>query len=472
MVKVAPSAFLRERTPYLKAVVIALRKRFDYASILGTDSVGLLFQATTAETKAQDSDWGERGFVVRVQRGGAVAEYSFNRTPDLPAERFADEIAGKLERLFGSGGVRRYPQLPDEQAKAQAFAEIASDPFAEDPKKILDALCGIRDVLMGSDGLVPFARVGAEFMRVSKVFVSPNRELEQSFVWAQGYVVAMTRRGDIQRFGYTSYSGRKGVELLDEMRAGAAGVRAEAVALLDAVTVEPGEYEVILSPVATGLLAHEAFGHGVETDMFAKNRAIARDYLGKDVASKIVTMYDGAAGVEENGTYLFDDEGTLSTKTTVIENGELKAGISDLLSALALGSAPTGNGRRQNFAHKAYARMTNTYFEPGSSDKDALIASVKYGWMLCDMDSGMEDPKNWGIQLVFNSAKEIKDGKFTGRYASPVVCSGYVPEVLSNITMVSKDFELSGSGYCGKGYKEFVKVSAGGPYVKTKMRLG
>ncbi len=84
----------------------------------------------------------------------------------------------------------------------------------------------------------------------------------------------------------------------------------------------------------------------------------------------------------------------------------------------------------------------------------------------------MEDPKNWGIQLVVLIGREIVEGKLTGRVVSPVVCSGYVPAVLSDITMLSSDFELFGSGYCGKGYKEFVKVSAGGPYVKTKMRLG
>ena len=84
----------------------------------------------------------------------------------------------------------------------------------------------------------------------------------------------------------------------------------------------------------------------------------------------------------------------------------------------------------------------------------------------------MAEPKNWGIQLVLTIAREIREGKITGKLISPVLCSGYVPEVLSNITMVSGDFELGSSGACGKGHKEYAKVSAGGPFIKTKMRLG
>lgn len=84
----------------------------------------------------------------------------------------------------------------------------------------------------------------------------------------------------------------------------------------------------------------------------------------------------------------------------------------------------------------------------------------------------MEDPKNWGIQCMVNMAREIKDGEFTGKIFSPIVLTGYVPDLLKSISMVSDDFRLGGSGACGKGYKEWVKVSDGGPYIKAKIRLG
>ena len=183
-------------------------------------------------------------------------------------------------------------------------------------------------------------------------------------------------------------------------------------------------------------------------------------------------MYDGASGVDHCGTYLFDDEGRLATRTQIIKDGILVSGISDLQSALAVGHPQTGNGRRESYQRKAYARMTNTYFASGTSTRDELIASVGRGWLLEKVHSGMEDPKNWGIQLVVMIGREIADGRLTGRVVTPVVCSGYVPDVLSDISMLSSDFKLSGSGYCGKGHKEYVKVSCGGPYVRTKMRLG
>lgn len=207
-------------------------------------------------------------------------------------------------------------------------------------------------------------------------------------------------------------------------------------------------------------------------DMFVKKRALAEKYIGKRVASDLVTMHDGALSAEQAATYFFDDEGTPAQDTVIIEKGILKRGICDAQSAARLGTTPTGNGRRQDFERKAYTRMTNTYFEGGNDKLEDMIASVKYGFLLEDASSGMEDPKNWGIQCMVTTAKEIKDGALTGRIFSPIVLTGYVPDLLKSISMMSENPILSGTGYCGKGYKEWVKVSDGGPYIKAKIRLG
>ena len=97
------------------------------------------------------------------------------------------------------------------------------------------------------------------------------------------------------------------------------------------------------APDVTGVIAHEAFGHGVEMDMFVKDRALAKEYIGRPVASQLSSMHDGAVGAQQVSSYLFDDEGTLGTDTTVIDHGTLVTGISDLVSALRLGTTPTGN---------------------------------------------------------------------------------------------------------------------------------
>ena len=101
-----------------------------------------------------------------------------------------------------------------------------------------------------------------------------------------------------------------------------------------------------------------------------------------------------------------------------------------------------------------------------------MIASIKYGFLLEEPTSGMEDPKNWGIQCMVNVAREIRDGKLTGKVFSPIVLTGYVPDLLKSVSMMGGKVELAGGGYCGKGYKEWVKVSDGGAYMKARIRLG
>jgi TldD protein len=462
---------LRHVAPLLEATVTSLKARYDYISVLGTDSIGMNYSASAGELRAGDSSWIERGFVFRAQKSGVIVERAFNGLP--PGDSLADTVADALDALFSTANAAtHYPALPDEKARAEYFGTAKIEPFSADPDLMLAKLAAARDALLAVSPEIVYAAARAEFMQVAKLFISPERRLEQSFYWAQGYLVGVAKRGELTREDYQSFSGLKGAELADEVLPAVPAFANELLELLDAGSIEPGEYEVIMDPDVTGTLAHEAFGHGVETDMFVKGRAKAPAYLGKPVASPIVQMFDGAAAAAHCGSYLFDDEGRLATATQIIKDGILLAGISDLQSALILGSAPTGNGRRQAYDHKAYARMTNTYIASGSDSYTDMLASVKHGWLLQKMNSGMEDPKNWGIQLVVLLGREIVDGALSGRVVSPVVCSGYVPEVLSNISMISKDFELSGSGYCGKGYKEYVKVSAGGPYVKTRMRLG
>ena len=116
--------------------------------------------------------------------------------------------------------------------------------------------------------------------------------------------------------------------------------------------------------------------------------------------------------------------------------------------------------------------MTNTSFEAGADKPEDMIASIKYGFLLENAQSGMEDPKNWQVQCVAEYGREIIDGKLTDNYVAPVVMSGYVPDVLKSITMISDDFFIEGAGSCGKGHKEWVRVSDGGPALKLKVRLG
>ena len=212
--------------------------------------------------------------------------------------------------------------------------------------------------------------------------------------------------------------------------------------LVKATPITPGVYDVITDSSITGLIAHEAFGHGVEMDQFVKERALAKEFVGKYVASPITNMRDGAGATLSAASYFFDDDGVLAHDTQIIKDGILVTGISDLVSASVLGTEPTGNGRRESYKRKAYSRMTNTFFEKGTDKLSDMIKSIKHGYMLFETNNGMEDPKNWQIQCTAEYGIEIVDGKLTENYVSPVVMSGSVPELLKSISMISDDFEV------------------------------
>lgn len=470
MQKLQFSPFLSGMESFLRETVVLLEKEFDFASILGTDSKGLVFSTQMKQTSVGKSNWGERGFVVRVQKEGHIAEHSCSLIKGSNPQEAALNLIAELKPLLK--GSIAFSKIQEEADTKEFFGEIEINPFDADPEEVLKKLKSYQDQILAGAKEIVSARTIAEFVHISKMYVSTKKKYKQTFMSSQAYYSVVVVSGENQKDNYDSFSGLKGLELLDEIPKEIPAFVAETIALLSAEKIIPGEYEVVCTSSISGLIAHEAFGHGVEMDMFVKNRAKAQEYINKRVGSDLVTMYDDSQDKIQTGTFLFDDEGNLGHNNLVIDKGILVQGLSDSISAFALHTKPTGNGRRESFKRKAYARMTNTYFAPGTSTKEEIIASVKYGYLLEKYNSGMEDPKNWGIQLVVTVGREIKDGKLTGKMVSPIICSGYVPDVLNAISMVSKDFELSGSGYCGKGYKEFVKTSTGGPYLKTKMRLG
>ena len=271
------------------------------------------------------------------------------------------------------------------------------------------------------------------------MFISKHRELTQYYTWTNVTCLALAKEEDNFKDCYAGNgypSLEEGINDIDNLLTYATTT---AVLLLKAKPPVPGVYTVITNPSITGLIAHEAFGHGVEMDMFVKDRAKSKEYINKYVASELVSMHDGASSTLSAASYFFDDDGVLAHDTLIIDKGVLKTGISDALSAAELGTIPTGNGRRQSYKRKAYTRMTNTFFEGGTNTLEEMVASVDYGYMIFDTNNGMEDPKNWGIQCTALYGKEIKDGKFTGNIISPVVMSGYVIDLLTSISMISKD---------------------------------
>ncbi len=470
--KTVGSEFLTRSKPYVRKLIELLSEDYQYVSVLGTDTRGKVYRVGKTGTEVIDAMLAERGFVVRIHNGVNYSEYSFNEIGEDKLQSIVSDIKEKLHKVSKEIDRNAYELIEEQELKKQFFSETEVDPESISSEEIIKELTLLKEQGCSlSDEVVNF-RAGFSYMHVSKIFLSTKKDLEQSYTISEASLFCVARREDKTKYYFDGLTGLKGFEVLRKMKELCPMVVEQCIRLLDAKTVVPGEYDVICAPDIAGLIAHEAFGHGVEMDMFVKGRAKGAEYMGRQIASNITTMHDGAAAASHVSSYLFDDEGTIGTDTVVIEEGILKNGISDLLSALKLGTTPTGNGKRQSFERKAYARMTNTFFAAGKDKYEDMLASIQHGYQIEGLYSGMEDPKNWGIQCIALLGREIVDGKLTGNLISPVVMTGFVPELLQSISMVSETVELEGGGYCGKGYKEFVKTANGGPYIKAKVRLG
>ena len=467
------STFLRNKHDTLKKIVELLSQHFEYVSILASDCQGQEITVSEKQISVKDSSYNERGFVIRVYKDGLYSEYSFDEilTVDEIVEKVIKSVDIK-EPLEKSIYVKTVPnplyveeKIEQEFSRMDEYEDIDVDEVIKKCKNIIEESMEENEYIISGK-----CRIG--FLKVSKTFISNKKDISQVYSWAEATYQCIVNRDEVTRFNYGGGSGVSFKEVIDKLEQRIIRINKNATLLLDSGKVEPGEYECITAPEVTGLIAHEAFGHGVEMDMFVKNRALGKHYINKQVGSELVEMHDGAIPYKDVSSYFFDDEGTMAHDTVEIKDGILVTGIADAIAACQLGIKPTGNGKRQDFTRKAYTRMTSTYFASKNSTLDEMIKSIKHGYLIDSCMGGMEDPKNWGIQCMALIGKEIKDGKLTGKIVSPLIMTGYVPDVLNSISMVSEDFKLYGTGACGKGYKEWVKTSIGGPYLKVRLKLG
>ena len=449
-------------------LVDELMKKYEYVSVLGCASTGTSIRVDSRNTSVSDTG-NEFGYVVKIFNGTGYSEYS---CCDINENNYL-ELAQKIEAEIGLPHLTQecvHVGKIEEEELVKSFCREDENPISEE--EAVSILTEIKNEIAGHSELIINAMAMYSNIKISKIFISPKKNLDQYYTWTNVNCVAVARKGQKMKIGRKGCNGSNTKNVFAEVKTVINEACQLAIDLLDATPIEPGVYDVITDPSITGLIAHEAFGHGVEMDMFVKNRAKGKDFVGEYVASPLVNMHDGAAACHSVASYFFDDDGVLAKDTLIIKNGILQTGISDTLSALQLQTEPTGNGRRESFKRKAYSRMTNTFFAKGESKLEDMIKSIKYGYYICNTSNGMEDPKNWQIQCVAEYGREIKDGQFTGKIVSPVIISGYVPDVLKSISMVSDEFEVSGSGMCGKGHKEWVRVSDGGPHLKAKVKLG
>ncbi len=452
----------------LKELVGEMEKTVPYAAALAMEVAGERISAQTRQQSADPVD-PQRGIVFTVFTGRHFME---NATHD-PGESALRQTAQELVHWAEKEGIdHKGPSIDPGEKRGQVYTVSCYTDPEEIPLREKVAACqAYVDKLHGLDSRIVNALFHYSFIRSQELFVNRHKCLLQDLKRTQSVAMIVMREGGRSARLHTGHSLQGGYEHFPIHDDEITRLLADCGKILTAERLTPGTYDCIFSPEFAGIFAHEAFGHGTETDMFLKKRARGEEYMNRQVASPLVDMFDSPALKDQAATFLFDHEGELRSKTQIIEKGILCSGLTDLNSATRLHLQRTANGRRESFEHKAYARMTNTYFGPGKSKLKDMIRDIRFGYLLDHPSNGMEDPKGWGIQLEGYYAEEIRNGRLTGKVYTPVIVTGYVPDLLQSITMVGDDVKISGLGMCGKGHKEWVKVTDGGPYLRLKARL-
>ncbi|MBB3912237.1 metalloprotease TldD [Sphingomonas desiccabilis] len=226
---------------------------------------------------------------------------------------------------------------------------------------------------------------------------------------------------------------------------------AQALVNLDAVDAPAGEMTVLLGPGWPGVLLHEAIGHGLEGDFNRKGTSAFSGRIGERVAAPGVTVVDDGSIASRRGSLSIDDEGTPTQENILIEDGILKGYIHDRLNARLMGVAPTGNGRRESFAHAPMPRMTNTFMRGGRDDPAELLSRVKKGIFAKSFGGGQVDIVSGKFVFSCTEAYRIEDGRL-GAPIKGATLIGDGPTVLTKVTGIGNDFALDeGVGMCGKG---------------------
>ncbi len=443
-----------------------LARRYEFARALFIETSGLTVSSNLNQTFVEPLN-AQRGIVVSILHNGLLYEGSSVVHSARDISRTIDELEETVRTSRHRGTVTLIPEEPLELAAGNPPA----DDLTEQDKAVFAARMA-REIKARSP-LVAMASARYKQVNTREIYVSGSKSLEQFLPRFEAIYSAVLKDNATQSTAqiYDGFS-RQGswnlmadnLEIIDSMLH-------DGQRILGAPRLKPGYYDCIFSPSLSGILAHEAFGHGTEADTMQKGRARGTDYLGKMVASEKVRLYDSPQLEGAAASYYFDHEGMPAAQTPIVEQGVLSQPMTDHLSASRMGYRRSPNGRRESFDHKIYSRMTNTYFMPGNDDLKSMIASIADGYFVDRATNGMEDPKSWGIQLEALVARRIRHGRLTDEYFSPVIVTGYVPEILQSISMVSTDLNINGLGMCGKGYKEWVKVTDGGPYLKLRARL-
>jgi TldD protein len=403
-----------------------------------------------------------QGFGLRAVKDEAVGYAHASDVSEAAIERAADAVravkggySGRYAAAPARTNVKLYGEdsplgSPTFEAKARLLETIDAYTRAKDPR--------VRQVtasLAATWQAVEILRPDGETYRDVRPLVRVN-------------VSVVVGEGDRQETGSAGFGGREGYERFLQTTAwqeAADDAIRQALVNLRSVPAPAGEMDVVLGPGWPGVMLHEAVGHGLEGDFNRKKTSAFAGLMGQQVASKGVTVVDDGTIALRRGSLSIDDEGTPTSRTTLIEDGILVGYMQDRQNARLMRMRPTGNGRRESFAHVPMPRMTNTYMLAGDREPDEIIASVKDGIYAVHFGGGQVDITSGKYVFQCTEAYRIENGK-VGAPIKGAMLIGNGPTDLRRVSMVGNDLALdNGIGTCGKN-GQGVPVGVGQPTLR------
>lgn len=438
-------------------------------ALSGADDGELFVQSSRSESFVFDDGRlksaafdASRGFGLRVVAGEATGYAHSSEITEASLKRAA---AAAAAAKHGRSGVlapaapptnrRLYAEIdptaaPDFRTKTSLLAEIDAWCRARDPRVVQVSVS-----LAGSHNEVEVIRAGGLVIGEARPLVRLN-------------ISVTLERGGRRETGSAGAGGRAAYDewiAPERWRGLAERALRKAEINLDAVAAPAGEMEVALGPGWPAVLLHEAVGHGLEGDFNRKGASVYSGRVGEKVAARGVTIVDDGALPDRRGSLSFDDEGTPTQRNTLIEDGRLVGYMQDRLNARLMGVAPTGNGRRESYAHMPMPRMTNTMMLGGDADPEDIVRSIKRGVWAVDFGGGQVDITNGQFVFQCTEAYLVEDGKI-GPPVKNATLIGHGPTVLDKVSMIGNDFQLDdGVGTCGKAGQS-LPVGVGQPSLR------
>ncbi len=364
------------------------------------------------------------------------------------SDRIAVGEAGKLDPLYRPDDP--IPSLADD-AKIELLRRLDATARAADPrvKQVTASLVAAHEVVLVLDEQGRLAADVRPLVRCNvAVIVEQKGRREQGSAGGGGRTTLEFFLEEERALGYAREAVR------------------QALVNLEAVETPAGPMTVVLGPGWPGILLHEAVGHGLEGDFNRKGLSAFSGRIGEQVASPLCTVVDDGSLPGRRGSLTVDDEGTPTGETVLIEKGILRGYMQDRFNARLMGVAPTGNGRRESYAHLPMPRMTNTYLLGGDHDPQEIIASVEKGLFAVNFAGGQVDITSGKFVFSLSEAYLIEKGK-VGAPVKGATLIGNGPEVMTRVSLVGDDLALDpGVGTCGKDGQS-VPVGVGQPTLKV-----